>query len=197
MTVQRRAGREGEQLSLLGFEPAPPTDRLFFAIFPDADAAGELADRARRLRGDAVAGTAVAADRLHVTLNHLGDYDGLPRDIVAKALTAGPLVEASAFRVSFDRAESFGRPFVLRHVADDASPLAAFQKGLGEAMARAGLGRHVERNFTPHVTLFYDERPRPPTLVEPVSWRVEEFALVHSLLGQTRHVILERWPLRG
>jgi hypothetical protein len=32
--------------------------------------------------------------------------------------------------------------------------------------------------------------------VETVGWSVREFVLVHSLLGQTRHVLLARWPLQ-
>jgi 2'-5' RNA ligase len=42
----------------------------------------------------------------------------------------------------------------------------------------------------------------PPILlearaVEPIRWTVREFVLVHSLLGQTRHVPLARWSLGG
>jgi 2'-5' RNA ligase len=54
----------------------------------------------------------------------------------------------------------------------------------------------VERKFTPHVTLLYDDRMVPEQAVEPISWRVREFVLTHSLLGKTQHVELGRWPLR-
>jgi 2'-5' RNA ligase len=34
-----------------------------------------------------------------------------------------------------------------------------------------------------------------PEKVAPIAWRAREFVLVHSLLGQTRHIPLARWPL--
>jgi 2'-5' RNA ligase len=33
--------------------------------------------------------------------------------------------------------------------------------------------------------------------VNPVSWKVTEFVLVHSLVGQTRYIQLARWTLEG
>lgn len=62
-------------------------------------------------------------------------------------------------------------------------------------MTATGLGRWVERNFTPHVTLLYDDRSVAPQAIEPIAWTVREFVLVHSLLGRTEHRILGRWSL--
>jgi 2'-5' RNA ligase len=75
------------QLSLPGFEPPPRlTDRLFFAIFPDPPTAGHIAQLARRLRREhALKGRPLATQRFHVTLHYLGNYAGLPQDIVAQA----------------------------------------------------------------------------------------------------------------
>ena len=73
----------------------------------------------------------------------------------------------------------------------------AFQKALGLSMAHAGLGKQVARQFNPHVTLLYDRALAPEAPVEPVSWTVSEFVLIHSLLGQTRHIVLGRWALQG
>ena len=57
--------------------------------------------------------------------------------------------------------------------------------------------RPVASQVTPHVTLLYDDVLVEERAVEPIRWTVREFVLVHSLLGQTRHVPLARWPLGG
>ena len=57
-----------------------PTDRLFFALFPDAEAAMQIAGLARSLREEhGLHGQPLREDRLHVTLHHLGDYAGAAR----------------------------------------------------------------------------------------------------------------------
>jgi len=47
------------------------------------------------------------------------------------------------------------------------------------------------------VTLLYDDVLVQERAVEPIRWTVSEFVLVHSLLGQTRHIPLARWSLGG
>lgn len=189
-------------MSLFPELDGPPSDRLFFGIFPEPPVAETIAGLARDLKGRlGLSGAPLTPERFHVTLHHIGDYAGLPRGIVAQALEAGE-AESSAppFEVSFDRAASFNNrgnnPFVLQG-GEGLSELHAFQKALGLSMARAGLGKQVARQFNPHVTLLYDRALAPETPVEPVSWTVSEFVLIHSLLGQTRHIVLGRWPLKG
>ncbi len=191
---------ESGQMGLGGFEPPKPTDRLFFAVFPDAAAAARIADLARELRElHGLRGKPLQADRFHVTLHHLGDYAGVPDDLVAKAGEAARRVDKAAFEVAFDSASSFSRqprnrPFVLRGDTGVAE-LDDFQSALGTAMAAVGLNRLVERKFTAHVTLLYDDRAVAPQPVERIAWPAREFVLVHSLLGRTEHRILGRWPL--
>lgn len=191
-----------EQPSLAGFDAVEPTDRLFLAVYPDAAAAEQIAALATDLRQrHALHGKPLATDRFHVTLHHLGDYVGVPNDVVRMAAEAAGRVGCAPFEVSFDRAESFAarrsrRPFVLLGEEETAS-MAALQSALGQALGACGLARWVAPQFTPHVTLLYDEALVPAHAVEPVRWRVEEFVLVHSLLGQSRHVPLARWALRG
>lgn len=194
-----------EQFSLAGFdEPAAPTDRLFFALYPDQATAQRIALTAQSLRARcALKGKPLEPERLHITLHHLGDTVGVPAQVVAAATqaAAGLSASASAFDVVFEHAESFAgrsgnRPFVLRGEAGLAD-LRGFQQALGVAMARAGLGRWVETRFTPHVTLLYDDQLVGTQAIEPIAWRVNEFVLVHSLLGRHRHEMLGRWPLPG
>jgi 2'-5' RNA ligase len=199
---QRDRSLMPEQISLDGFEvpiAMKPTDRLFFAVFPDADAAARITQLAQRLREELeLKGKPLATDRFHITLYHIGDFTGLQQDTVAKASKAASSVAASPFEVAFDRAMSFSgrpsnRPLVLRGGADLAT-LTAFQHSLSTALAKAGLV--VKSAFTPHVTLLYDDRLVAEQAIEPIHWTAREFVLVHSLLGQTKHVPLARWSLR-
>ena len=189
-----------EQLSLLGFEAAPATDRLFFAIFPDPATSARIAGRAQGLReAGGLSGRPLANDRFHITLHHLGDHAGVRRDIVDSAGEAAQAVTTPAFQVTFDKAASFhnggNNPFVLQG-GEGLEALKAFQRDLGLAMARAGLGRLVDKTFTPHVTLLYDKQLAPERPIDPVTWTVSEFVLIHSLLGRTQHIPLARWRLR-
>lgn len=192
-----------EQSSLPGFEAAPrPTDRLFFAIYPDAATAARITQLAQQLRAEhGLQGKPLKPERFHVTLHHLGDYAGLPHDLVAAACGAAAGVAAASFDITFDRVASFtsaprNRPFVLRGDKGLAA-LAAFQQSLGEALKKTVLGRWAKPGFTPHVTLLYDDRSVPEQAVTPVSWTARELVLVHSLIGQTLHVPLARWPLHA
>ncbi len=189
------------QTSLPGFEDdAKPTDRLFFALFPDADAAERIAQCARQLRTDHnLRGTPLQTGRFHITLHHLGDYAGLRQGVIDMAGKAAAAVKASPLTVTFDRAVSFSssprnRPFVLRGDAGLAG-LMAFQQALGLEMTKAGLGRWTKSAYTPHVTLLYDDLAVAEQAVQPISWTAREFVLVRSLIGQTLHVPLARWPL--
>lgn len=183
------------------FEPPHPTDRLFFAVHPDAATAAVIADLAADLRErHGLHGMPLPGARLHVTLHHLGDFAGLPADLVAAARGAADGLEVAPFDVGFDRAASFAssrgkRPFVLQG-GEELDGIVALHRGLLEALARRGVGIAGTEAFTPHVTLLYDEAVVAPVRIEPIRWRVGSFALVHSLLGRSRHVELARWLLR-
>ena len=167
--------------------------RLFFAAVPDTVTAariyrlGTALKRARRFDGKLV-----EQDRLHVTLFSLD----LSEHAVRMASEAAAEVSALPFVVSFDRTASFrvrngDRPFVL--LGDEGlQGLTGFRQMLGAAMTRKGLRRRAAKDFTPHVTLLYDRREVEEQPIEPISWTVRDFVLVHSMQG---HVHLARWPL--
>lgn len=186
-----------DQLSL--FAAPPVTDRLFFAVFPDPATAAAIAERAERLRAThRLSGRPLAADRFHVTLHHLGDHAGVRRDIVAMASEAAEALATPRFEVTFDRVASFhnggNNPLVLQG-GEGLEALKSFQRDLGLAMARAGIGRLMDKAFTPHVTLLYDRGLVAEEPIAPVTWTVGGFTLIHSLLGRTEHVPLARWTL--
>jgi RNA 2',3'-cyclic 3'-phosphodiesterase len=189
-----------EQLFFADILPRPRwLDGLFLAIFPDAAAAASLARLARGLRAKhGLCGQSLATDRFHISLHCLGTYVGLHRGMIERATEAASTIAAPPFDVTFDRVMSFqrnqnNRAFVLRGSGLDT--LKRFRQDLGIALIKTGV--RVTRSFTPHVTLLYDEQIVPEETIEPVSWTVNEFALVHSQVGQMRHIIRGRWPLRG
>jgi len=177
------------------------TDRLFFAVVPDAHAVGQIGRLAQHLRVKyGLQGRPLVGERLHVTLYHVGDFAGLPQQVVDLACGAAEAVMTSSFDVLFDRVLSFGAkrrkyPLVLCG-GDGVSELVAFQKALGSAMGRTGFtARGVNSSYTPHVTLLYDTQRVIQQPVEAIAWHVREFVLIRSLLGKSHHIALARWPL--
>jgi len=174
---------------------ASKTGQLFLAVLPDADTSAEIfriataLKRAHRLRG-----RLTARDRLHVTLLSLS---GLPEAALKDACEAVAEVGAQQFGVSFDRTMSFrgqpgSRPFVLTGDAGLAS-LKAFRRSLLAGMMRRGLRLLARRNYTPHVTLLFDDDAVDEYPVGPIGWTVDKIVLIHSRHGHTH---LVQWPLQ-
>lgn len=193
-----------DQLFLEGVG-APPSgsDRLFFAVLPD-DYAASQADRFRQRfcneRG--LAGTPVRTEHLHVTLHHLGDHAGVPQNMVARAAEVAAALRVAPFEVEFDAVMSSVRGpqntlAVVLAGDEGLAALTAFQQALAVAMIKGGLGQWVDDTFTPHMTLVYEPRIIDRQSIRPISWTVRELVLIHSVLGQLRHVTLGRWPLYG
>jgi 2'-5' RNA ligase len=185
-----------------GFQPRAARDVLFFGLLSPVDTAAAIlkaGDGLRHLHG--LDGRLIGPERLHVSLHGVGHYDGVPKSIVERAYEAGAMVSTSPFPLMFDRVMSFGnkcdrRPVVLLP-GYDLARLFTFHRALGEAMKRVGIGRHVTRHFNPHITLLYDRRVVPEQPIDPIRMDVQDFVLVHSLVGQSRYIELARWPLRG
>ena len=191
-----------DQLVFPEFWRPPPTDNLFVAFIPPDAVVQLIGERTRQFRSDhGLRGTPLAASCLHVSLHSLGAHNGLPPRLIDAVSAAVSTVSMPPFEIGFDRAMSFTnkrakRPFVLRAGGDTAA-LNTFHRVLGGAMTNAGLGRWVSRHFTPHMTLLYDMQLVDEHAIETLSWTVTEFVLVHSFVGQGRHVHLARWQLRG
>ncbi len=192
-----------DQTSLAGFELPPskkPTDRLFFALVPDEANSARIEVLSQSLKAiHGFRGALIKPEHLHITLHHLGDYEGVPENIVDMARKAAMSLRSTQFEFSFHRAMSFRRsqskePFVLTG-ADKLEVLKSFQLALSTEMIRAGLKHCIDKKFVPHATLLYDETLVPAHAVEPINWAAKDFVLIHSLLGQTKHIHLGRWSL--
>jgi 2'-5' RNA ligase len=170
-------------------------DGLFFSIFPDHAAAVRIANTAEHFRrAHGLKGSPLLTDRFHVTVQGLGNYDGLPRSLVAKAIEAGAAVTSTPFEVAFDRVTSFaGSDVLVLCGGDGVDGIVMFHHALGVAMRKSGLSAGSQ--FTPHITLLYDGCRIEEQFIEPIRWTVRDFVLVHSLRGRTKHIPLERWRL--
>ena len=178
----------------------PPENGLYFLTFPDDATAHRIAALAHHCRREyGLRAPPLLSWRFHVSLQNVGRYGalGVPETVVLKASNAAANVKASPFAVMFNRVESFsGRdghhPLVLRG-DDGVVGLEMLNRSLGVSMRMAGLKASL--NFTPHLTLSYGERLIKERLIQPISWTVREFALIHSLYGKTKYIPLGCWPL--
>ncbi|MEO8999497.1 MAG: 2'-5' RNA ligase family protein [Rhodanobacter sp.] len=197
----RQTTSDTPQLDLLGDAHARPAEvhRLFLALIPDESVRIRLAAvaDALKLQCPELRARRVNPARYHATLHFLGDHAMLRPDIVAAAKAAAGSIRMPAFEWLLDHAAGFhGRqpPCVLR-CSVIPEPLQQLWQDLRRALLLAGQGGHLERTFTPHVTLAYSHTLLQPTAIEPVSWRVGELALIHGVVGQPQQQVLARWSL--
>ncbi len=192
----RKSDREVAEPCLPGLA-VERLDGLFFSIFPDQAAAVRIANTAEHFRrAYGLTGAPLFTDRFHVTVQGLGNYDSLPRSVVAKAIEAGAAVTSMPFQVAFDRVTSFaGSDVLVLCGGDGVDGIVMFHHALGVAMRKSGLSAGSQ--FTPHITLLYDGCRIEEQFIEPIRWTVRDFVLVHSLRGRTMHIPLERWHLGG
>jgi RNA 2',3'-cyclic 3'-phosphodiesterase len=170
------------------------TDRLSFAVLPDAATAEDIADRARRLRlSHGLTGKPLQKEHFHVTLFHVGDaVCDPPTELVEMLTERAAKVVMPSFRVAFDRVMSFRNGALVLSGDDSVIGLEVLQQRLSDVLD----GRpRPARPFTPHLTLLRDSQRIAKHPIEPISWTVREVMLVHSLLGRTTHRHLARLPL--
>lgn len=180
-------------------------ERLWFGLFPDEAVVPEIIaarDEFQRLTG--IRGRPVRRDRLHLTLNAVGDHADFPADIAELAREVAGQVRFAPFEVQLDRIGSYtgsGSAGDLVTLQGDAGVLGVIQlqRTLADQMRKAGLGRYVRRSwFTPHMSLLYQTWPasiqRP---IPPVQWTAHKLVLVHSEVGRTRHNPLGEWALQA
>ena len=122
----------------------------------------------------------------------------LPRDAIAAIGEAVSAVTMPPFAVAFNRVANFGRRpnRALVLVGDDSvAGLRRFRHELVTAPRKIGFARGWEPSYEPHLTRLYHEGDIADEAVEDIRWTVREFVLVHSLYGQSRHLLMARWSL--
>ena len=178
-----------------------PDDPLFFALQPDAEATSQIVQLVDSFRQSH--GLTGVLRPLHVTLCDLISRETIEKTVDVASRVASS-VSATPFRIALNRVMRFGgrkkssedkSPFAL--VGDDGiAGLAQFRQRLNIALRHADLAK-LSAGFTPHLTLLYDNGLPDDQDIQPIAWTAQEFVLVRSHVGQTRHEILGRWPLRA
>ncbi|WP_266182836.1 2'-5' RNA ligase family protein [Dyella humicola] len=195
----RRSSPPESQPDLLGggSTEAAAIHRLFFALLPGEAVSGRIERAARDVAATQhLRARLIRPSRYHATLHFLGDHPLLRSDIVTAAITAAGKVHSSPFELVLDHAAGFhGRepPCVLR-CSNMPSALQTLWQDLRQSLMLAGLGAQLSRNFTPHVTFAYSRGALPqPAPIDPITWRVEGFALLHSVVGGGEYRTLDAW----
>jgi 2'-5' RNA ligase len=171
---------------------------LLFAVVPDSADATRLHAHARQVEaGLGLAGRALEAARLHVTLHLVGEEgDEPPQAEIDRWCRAAASVRRAPFEVVFDRVSSFGgdgHPLVF--TSSDDTALLALHQALGIALADTGEPIR-RRRAAPHMTLSYRGKRVSETPIEPVRWRANQLVLVDSHLGDHVHDVRGRWLLQ-
>ena len=179
---------------------AHESHNLFFALWPSDEIRARIGVAARQLRHDlAPAGRWLAPHRYHMTLHYLGNHAALPADLVALACAAGDDVRVAPFDLALDVAGSFRNRKIPLWLGCSNPPSGLLD--LWTAIAhkfRAGGPLALDGSqLVPHVTILRDATaPLSPIPIVPITWPVDEFVLVDSLLGtKAAYTILRRWPL--
>ena len=138
----------------------------------------------------------VRPEHLHVTLAITDDYRIHPPGITDALLGVGDSLAAKPVRLIFDQLVGSGSRLLLKY-SEPIPALQQFQRRLGLAFAVTGLSLRAGWRFSPHMTLFHGAGQPFCVGIDAVSWTAGEFLLVHSLVGETRHDLLCRWPLNA
>lgn len=165
--------------------------RVFFALWPPADAARALARwaaDAQRLTG----GRMTEEGKIHLTLAFLGEADP------EKAGRAARTVEASLHTLPLEQARYWRENgIVWAGPRETPPPLNALCESLSMALYREQFILE-RRPFAAHVTLIRKARAAALPPLPAVDWPVREFLLVRSSLSSAgaRYEPLERFALR-
>lgn len=172
--------------------------RVFFALWPDAETAARLHTFARE-QHQHLNGRVMREDSLHCTLVFIGNIDaGRLPDLQVAA--AG--IQLPGFRLLFDQAGCWRHNQIaylgMRQVPE---ALQLLQSTLVTRLKTAGF-KTERREYHPHLTLLRKAecagatKENPAT--EPVGWAVRDFVLVRSSMSAngSRYEQIGQWPLR-
>ena len=179
--------------TMLAHVPSPAVHNLFFAIKPPEEKVREIMDLIAALD---LGGAPLRPDRLHISLLALVCRDDVPEGLIEEARDVAGDIRMNPMRVIFDRAVG-GQNSAFLQPSEPLDVLRMFRERLGLALRSAGVDLHLGGRFSPHITLLYGGQPKPETPIDAITWVVEEFVLIDSLIGETKHVEVGRWPLRS
>jgi RNA 2',3'-cyclic 3'-phosphodiesterase len=184
--------------------PRPGVDNVFFALLPEGSCGAQaIAIQTACIGQMGRSLYLVPEDCLHVSLLDIGTKKNLIlrsfESTIAKAREAAGKLRISPFDVVFDQALSFGgkaalKPFVLQ-MGEGREQVLDLYKKLKFLLAMAGV-HSDNKAATPHMTLARAAHTIPLTGIQPLRWTATRLVLVHSVVGETRHIPLESWALQ-
>jgi len=171
--------------------------RVFFALWPEDEATAHLSALANELtaRGG---GRVMRPASLHLTLAFVGAVT--PSQIPRLEEIAGA-VRAEPFELSLDRLGFWPQRGILwAGCRQPPAPLRRLAVSLAADLRAAGfaIDHRSGADLVPHVTLARRARcPSLPRLGTPITWRIDDFALVESHLhpSAASYETLARFPL--
>jgi RNA 2',3'-cyclic 3'-phosphodiesterase len=176
--------------------PVGKSQRVFFALWPDAPLRASLSELAREVARES-GGRPTAPHLIHLTLAFLGEQ---PAARVEALRGAGAEVRAAAFALALDAVGSFARTGIAWLGAQAPQPgLAALHAALTAALRGRGFAVE-EKPYVPHLTLSRRSAVGAARcLPQPLVWRVSSFVLVESVLGRdgSAYRTIAEWPLAG
>ena len=170
------------------------TQRLFFALWPDAATSNALATLAQQVAVES-GGHPTAPGNVHLTLAFLGDQ---PRRIARELSAAAARISAPSFDLVLDSVDCWRKNAIAwAGVQSVPPPLMELQQKIARSLLVSGLEAE-ERPFAVHVSLArrITVAVRHP-LAPPLVWHVTAFALVVSEpdVAGARYRVLSSWPL--
>lgn len=155
----------------------------------------QLAALPEHVLGVRAGGRRIPAGNVHLTLAFLGSVDATTRACLERGAGA---IRAQAFDLTLDTLGCFRRHGLL-WTGTSRAPAALVELVTAIHALQTACGLSPDpRAFQIHVTLARNLRRCPPErAIEPILWRVPEFALVRSELGSggARYHVLRTWTL--
>lgn len=146
-------------------------------------------------------GRPTPAQRLHLSLNFVGDFRGPPtRAVMEKAIGLADRVFAPPFQVTLNQVMSFGNretPPVVLLGEEGVIGVQLLHTAIHKALIAGAMAPRREPEIQPHIALIWDKRELPKAFVEPIGWMAREFVMLDSVVGEGRHEVLGRWALNG
>jgi RNA 2',3'-cyclic 3'-phosphodiesterase len=183
--------------------PRPGVDNVFFALLPEGSCGAQvIAIQTACLSQMGRSPYLVPDHCLHVSLLDIGIKKNFMlrsfETTIAQAREAAGKLRISPFEVVFDQALSFGgkaalKPFVLQ-MGEGVEQVLELCKKLRFLLAVAGVHTN-DKPVTPHMTLARAAHIFPLAGIQPLRWTATRLVLVHSVVGETRHISLESWAL--
>ncbi len=183
--------------------PSGDLRRVFFGLQPDLYTAASINGFAKSLaRAKGLRGQPIDMDRLHVSLAILWEGWGPPPDsLIREASAAAGTVARAPFRVMFDEVQNWsqrraGQGPVVLVGGDKTFGIDLLHDDLTSALAVGGLGQ-IGPRINPHMTLLWDRVGAALDQAGPFTWTADEFVLIESFHGRSRHNVLASFPLGG